>query len=76
MIVEIEKRHPQFDLNRQRMRYAHFRELRVFVGFGTVEAGCKSVLAHPLKQSGMRWTVRGSGGILGLRCRQASGPTR
>ena len=73
---EVQKHLPYFEVNRERMRYAHFRELGVFVGSGTVEAGCKSVVAHRLKQSGMRWSVRGSAAILSLRCQEAAGPSR
>ncbi len=58
------------------MRYARFRELGVFVGSGAVEAAYKSVVAHRLKQSGMRWSVRGSAAILSLRCQEAAGPSR
>ena len=36
------------------MRYARFRSQGLFVGSGVVEAGCKTVVGHRLKQSGMR----------------------
>jgi hypothetical protein len=58
------------------MRYARFRELGVFVGSGAVEAGCKSVVAQRLKQSGMRWSTRGAAAVVTLRCQEASGPSR
>lgn len=57
------------------MPSAHFRELAVFVGSGTVEAGCKGVVAHRLKQSGMRRSVRGSDAIISLSYREAAGPS-
>ncbi|MBI2365926.1 MAG: hypothetical protein HYV01_13115 [Deltaproteobacteria bacterium] len=40
----------------------------LFVGSGVVEAGCKTVIGHRLKQSGMQWTVRGANDIIALRC--------
>jgi hypothetical protein len=62
-----------FETNAPRMRYAQFRDQGFFVGFGVVEAGCKTVIGHRLKQSGMRWTVRGANAILALRCAELSG---
>jgi Uncharacterised protein family (UPF0236) len=61
-----------FKKNRQRMRYDEFRKLGLFVGSGVVEAGCKTVMGRRLKQSGMRWTVRGANSIIALRCCQMS----
>lgn len=61
-----------FQTNAHRMRYAHYRALGLFVGSGVVEAGCKSVLAARLKQSGMHWTTRGAAAITTLRCHHAS----
>ena len=55
------------------MRYARFRHEGLFVGSGVVEAGCKTIIGHRLKQSGMRWTVRGGNDIIALRCSQLSG---
>ena len=54
--------------NKERMRYAEFREQGLFVGSGVVEAGCKTVIGTRLKQSGMEWTVRGANAIITLRC--------
>jgi hypothetical protein len=61
-----------FQTNAHRMRYQHFRSLGMFVGSGTVEAGCKAVIGQRLKLSGMRWSLTGATGILTLRCQQAS----
>ena len=44
----------------------------MFIGSGTVEAGCKAVIAQRLGLSGMRWNIPGATGILTLRCHQAS----
>lgn len=54
------------------MRYKSFRDQGLFVGSGVIEAGCKTIIGHRLKQSGMRWTVRGANAI-SLRCCQLSG---
>lgn len=62
-----------FTANAHRMRYAHFRDLGMFVGSGVVEAGCKAVIGQRLKQSGMRWTTRGATAITTLRCQHATG---
>lgn len=61
-----------FETNAHRMRYAYFRDHGMFIGSGTVEAGCKAVVGQRLKQSGMRWNIPGATGILTLRCEQAS----
>jgi len=56
-----------FENNKRRMRYRKFRDEGLFIGSGVVEAGCKSVIAHRLKQSGMRWTIIGANTIISLR---------
>lgn len=56
-----------FETHAERMRYPRFREQHLFVGSGVIEAGCKSVIASRLKQSGMFWTLRGANSILALR---------
>lgn len=62
-----------FETNAERMRYARFRGQGLFVGSGVVEAGCKTIVGLRLKQSGMRWTVRGANAIIALRCADLSG---
>ena len=57
-----------FETNKLRMCYKYFRGRGFFVGSGVVEAGCKTVIGHRLKQSGMRWTVAGANAIIALRC--------
>jgi hypothetical protein len=61
-----------FENNAPRMRYRWFRSRGLFTGSGVVEAGCKAIIGHRLKQSGMRWTVDGADAITALRCREAS----
>ena len=62
-----------FERNAQRMRYPQFRRQHLFVGSGVIEAGCKTVVASRLKQSGMFWSVRGANAILALRCCHLNG---
>jgi hypothetical protein len=57
-----------FARNQERMRYPVFRAQGLFVGSGVIEAGCRTVVAQRLKQSGMFWTIRGANSILALRC--------
>lgn len=61
-----------FTTNKHRMRYAYFRRLGMFVGSGTVEAGCKAVIGQRLKLSGMRWSDPGATSIITLRCQHAT----
>jgi hypothetical protein len=69
---ERDKQLAYFETNAHRMQYARFRSLGMFVGSGTVEAGCKAVIGQRLKLSGMRWAIPGATGIATLRCQQAS----
>lgn len=62
-----------FEKNASQMRYSEYREKKFFVGSGVVEAGCRTVIGERLKQSGMRWSVRGANAILALRCCILSG---
>lgn len=57
-----------FEKNKERMRYADFRRRGLFVGSGVLEAGCRTVIAQRLKQSGMHWTICGANSIIALRC--------
>jgi len=62
-----------FEENAAHMRYAEYRKNKLFVGSGVVEAGCRTVIGQRLKQSGMRWSVRGANAIIALRCCIMSG---
>ena len=62
-----------FATNAARMNYPKFRKQHLFVGSGVIEAGCKTVVARRLKQSGMFWTVRGANAVLALRCCHLNG---
>jgi hypothetical protein len=53
--------------HRHRMRYGTYRARGWFVGSGVVEAGCRTVVARRLKQSGMFWSEVGATGVLNFR---------
>ena len=62
-----------FATNAARMNYPKFRQQHLFVGSGVIEAGCKTVVGHRLKRSGMFWTVHAANAILALRCCHLNG---
>ena len=62
-----------FASNAHRMNYPHFRKQHLFIGSGVIEAGCKTVIGHRLKQSGMFWSMNGANSILALRCSHLNG---
>ncbi len=70
---ELRKTVNYFETNIERMRYAEFRRQGLFVGSGVIEAGCKTIVGQRLKQSGMRWSLRGANAIIALRCAELSG---
>jgi Uncharacterised protein family (UPF0236) len=72
---EVRRASGYFQTNADRMRYREFRSQGLFVGSGVIEAGCKTIAGRRLKQSGMRWTVKGANAILALRCCELSGRT-
>ena len=73
LAATIRKAADYFEKNADRMRYPEFRRQHLFVGSGVIEAGCKTVIATRLKQSGIFWTVRGANAIIALRCCRLSG---
>jgi hypothetical protein len=58
--------------NKNRIRYADFRNQSLFVGSGVIEAGCKSIIGARLKQSGMGVDGKGANSIIALRCARLS----
>jgi len=46
------------------MNYADLKAKGFMIGSGVVEAACKTLVTQRLKQSGMRWSVRGAQAIL------------
>ena len=59
--------------NHTRMEYKNYRQKGFFIGSGVIEAGCKSIIGHRLKQSGMHWSVNGANAIIALKCCIESG---
>lgn len=59
--------------NATHMRYASFKKQGLFVGSGVIEAGCRTIIAHRLKNSGMFWSLEGANAIIASRCCQFSG---
>lgn len=65
---EIENEIGYLDRNRDRMHYDQYRAKGLFIGSGIIEAGCRHVVGHRFKQSGMFWSEHGANNILSLRC--------
>jgi len=53
-----------FRKNRKRMCYSALKAKGLMIGSGVVEAACKTLVTQRLKQSGMRWSVRGAQAVL------------
>jgi|SoiMethySBSTD1v2_1073268.scaffolds.fasta_scaffold352207_1 hypothetical protein len=56
-----------FRSQRGGMLYQRFKAENWPIGSGVVEAACKTVVSERLKQSGMRWSLKGGQAILTLR---------
>jgi len=54
------------------MEYHAYKSMGLPIGSGVVEAACKTLVNERLKQSGMRWTIRGGQAILTLRSHMQS----
>jgi hypothetical protein len=54
------------------MDYHAYKQKGLPIGSGVVEAACKTLVSERLKQSGMRWTIRGGQAILTLRSHMQS----
>ena len=67
------KQSTYFERNRARMCYQTFRQAGYFIGSGGTEAGCKVGVGQRPKQSGMRWSCKGAGQLLTVRCALLSG---
>ncbi len=62
-----------FANNAHRMRYADFRHQHYFIGSGTVESGCKQIIAMRLKRSGATWSHSGAAATAKARAAWLSG---
>lgn len=69
----VERAMRYFARNRERMRYAEFRDRGLPIGSGVVEAACKTIVGARMKRSGMRWSLEGGQHVLNLRTRTRSG---
>lgn len=49
------------------MKYDEYKRLGFHIGSGVIEAGCKHVIGHRFKRSGMRWSRKGAEHLLCLR---------
>jgi hypothetical protein len=58
--------------HQQRMRYDLYRAQGLQIGSGTIESGCKHVIAARLKQAGMIWSHHGARTIAKVRTRLKS----
>jgi hypothetical protein len=54
------------------MDYHDYTKRALPIGSGVVEAACKTLVSERLKQSGMRWTIRGGQAIVTLRSQMQS----
>jgi hypothetical protein len=55
------------------MKYSEYRRVRLPIGSGVAEAGCKVVFTQRFKESGMTWSLEGGEVILRLRLALLSG---
>lgn len=63
----------RFELNKERMRYAHFRKMGLPCGSGVVESAVRRIVNLRLKGAGIFWDVQNAEGLLHLRARYLSG---
>lgn len=64
---QLDKALTYFRNQRERMRYAAYRQANLPIGSGVVEAACKTLVSSRLKRSGMRWRMAGGQAVLTLR---------
>jgi hypothetical protein len=64
--------HAYINNNIGRIDYPKYKEMGYFVGSGAVESANKVILQRRLKQSGMRWSVKGAQFLLSLRAKVES----
>lgn len=56
-----------FTGNHHRMQYADFKANGYYIGSGTVEAACNTIVKQRAKRAGMHWTITGLDPVLALR---------
>jgi hypothetical protein len=62
-----------FSTNAPRMHYPSFRQHKLPIGSGAVEASAKHLVQQRMKRAGSRWSDLGARAILDLRCHLLSG---
>lgn len=66
-----------YDTNRERMRYADFRERGLLIGSGTVESAHRHVIQTRMKKAGQHWGEKGGRQMARLRAAyRTAGPQR
>jgi hypothetical protein len=65
--AQLETEAGYFRHNARRMQYQELREEGYPVGSGTVESGCKNLVAMRMRGPGMRWSRPGAENVLALR---------
>lgn len=58
--------------NQSRMHYDRYRKRGLQIGSGSIESGCKQVVAQRLKLAGMRWNHDSARAMVALRARLKS----
>lgn len=53
--------------NRHRMNYFEYKQKKLPIGSGVIEAACKNLIGARLKKSGMSWSIEGGQNVLNLR---------
>ena len=64
---ELEKTSRYLKNHEGHMKYDEYKRLGFHIGSGVIEAGCKYVIGHRFKRSGMRWSRKGAEHLLCLR---------
>ena len=62
-----------FEDNEDKMSYDQYMDMKLPIGSGTIESGCKNVIGGRMKQGGMTWSEIGAEGMLQIRTSIASG---
>jgi hypothetical protein len=56
-----------FTGNHHRMQYTDFKAAGYYIGSGSVESACNTIVKQRAKRAGMHWTIRGLDPVLALR---------
>lgn len=64
---EVGKEIKYLQQNRRRMNYFEYRQKKLPIGSGVIEAACKNLIGARLKKSGMSWSREGGQNVLNLR---------